>query len=297
MSPSSPLPVGACPTADVEPVFERCVRLEEEVESLRHALDTKSATLSRMSHELRTPMNAVLGFADLLSEGVAGPLSVEQGVYVRDILSAGRHLLAVINDVLDLAKLEAGAMRLDRELVELELPVHQAEEMVRPLAAKKQIQLSTRVESSAVACGDLQRLRQVALNLFANAIKFTPQGGRVTARVRVIDGAPELRVEDTGIGIDPEQHEAVFREFHQVPGAAGAAKEGTGLGLTLVKRFVEQMGGTVRVESRLGAGATFIVRLRPPADVPALERRVQLRRRLPSTARLALIRARPRVSP
>jgi signal transduction histidine kinase len=235
--------------------------LQRANDELQRALKGKSDLLSKMSHELRTPLNAVLGFSDLLLEGLHGRLNAQQADFVTDIRRAGRHLLEVINDVLDLAKLEAGALPLELEPLELEIPARQAEEMVRPLALSKGISVEVSSAAEVVCRGDLRRVRQIALNLFSNAIKFTPAGGRITAAVRKTnDGFAELTVSDTGVGIDPADHALIFNEFNQVVPRGRQREEGTGLGLSLVKRFAEQMGGAVGVQSRLGEGATFTVR-------------------------------------
>ncbi|HEX4622537.1 MAG TPA: HAMP domain-containing sensor histidine kinase [Myxococcaceae bacterium] len=235
--------------------------LERANEELRHALKGKSDLLSKMSHELRTPLNAVIGFSNLLLEGQHGGLSSQQQDFVTDIRNAGNHLLAVINDVLDLAKMEAGALPFELETLELEIPARQAEEMVRPLALSKGLLVEVSSAADVLCRGDLRRVRQIALNLFSNAIKFTPAGGRITAAVRKTnDGFAELAVSDTGVGIDPSDHALIFNEFNQVVPRGKNRQEGTGLGLSLVKRFAEQMGGAVGVQSQLGQGATFTVR-------------------------------------
>jgi signal transduction histidine kinase len=235
--------------------------LQRSNEELRRALKGKGDLLSKMSHELRTPLNAVIGFSNLLLEGIPGGLNSQQSDFVTDIRNAGTHLLEVINDVLDLAKLDAGALPLDLETLELEIPARQAEEMVRPLAISKGISVEVSSAADVLCRGDLRRVRQIALNLFSNAIKFTPAGGRITAAVRKTqDGFAELAVSDTGVGIDPSDHALIFNEFNQVVPRGKPRQEGTGLGLSLVKRFVEQMGGAVGVNSRLGEGATFTVR-------------------------------------
>jgi signal transduction histidine kinase len=261
---------------------ERYEALRQSHDRLKAALDARAGMLSFMSHELRTPLNAVLGFSDLLLDSANQPLSAPQHEYVEEIRNAGRHLLTIINSVLDLAKLDAGAMKLDLEAVEPELPVRQAEQMVRPLAAKKGIALEVEVATQARCVADMQRLRQVVVNLLSNAIKFTPQGGRITVRIAQQHDWVLVSVSDTGIGIDPSHHRRVFDEFQQVTNRARGPAEGTGLGLALVKRFVAQMKGTVGLTSRLGRGATFTVRLPKPA---------QARMKVPARTRLALVRA------
>ncbi len=243
---------------------------------LERANRHKDEFVANMSHELRTPLNAVIGFSELLLEGLGGKLSSEQREYVTDIHGAGKHLLAMINDILDVAKLDSGRMSMAREALELGLPLREAEQMVRPLALRREVEFEVMVEDGARVEGDVQRLRQVALNLLSNAIKFTPKGGRVHARVHPsADGAfAELTVRDTGIGIAPEHHALVFEAFRQVDSSVSRTFEGTGLGLTLVKKFVTAMGGDVQLDSRLGEGALFTVRLpllRKAKEVQKLE--------------------------
>ena len=224
----------------------------------------KSEFLASMSHELRTPLNAVIGFSELLLESVPGPLNGEQREFVKDIHASGRHLLALINDVLDLSKIEAGQMSYEDVLLDLRDPVGQAADLVRSLALKKEIRFELALELAVWVAGDGRRLRQVALNLLSNAVKFTAPGGTITVIVRpsAEHGFAELVVADSGVGIDSAHHELIFEPFRQVQddGSAGA-REGTGLGLALVRRFLTGMGGGVHVESTLGEGSRFIVRL------------------------------------
>ena len=232
-------------------------------EALQLASRHKSEFLAAMSHELRTPLNAVIGFSELMLEDLAGPLSPEQREFTQDILRSGRHLLAMINDILDLAKIESGRMEFRNERVDLALAAREAEEMARPMALRKGLTVELHADGSSYCTGDAQRLRQVALNLISNAVKFTPPGGKITCAVRPgADGRHvELSVSDTGIGIDPSHHERIFEKFLQVDGGNAREYEGTGLGLALVRQFAEAMGGKVTVRSQVGEGATFTVRL------------------------------------
>jgi len=247
--------------------------LAEKNRALEAVNRHKDEFVANMSHELRTPLNAVIGFSELLREGIGGPLTSDQREYVDDIHGAGRHLLSMINDILDLAKIEAGRMNLELVRMDLALPLREAEQMVRPLTARRSQDFEVVITPGAMVWGDPQRLRQVALNLLSNAVKFTPPGGRIRARVRPNDaGFAELIVEDNGIGIAPENHEAIFEAFRQVDGSVTRSFDGTGLGLALVKKFVQAQGGTVQVESRLGEGARFVVRF-PLAEQDAPEER------------------------
>ena len=254
-------------------VEESALKMREETEALaeknrglERSSRLKSEFLGTMSHELRTPLNAVLGFSELLLEGLDGELNPAQRDAVSDIRLAGKHLLVVINDLLDHGKAESGQMTFEQDTLDLREPVSQAAEMVRALSTRKGVVLEVELSTPVLALGDVKRLRQVALNLFSNAVKFTPPGGTVTVRMRPSregDWA-ELEVEDTGVGIDESHHELIFEAFGQVQGGPMPEQEGTGLGLALVKRFLQGMHGDVRVESTLGKGARFIARVPAP---------------------------------
>ena len=237
-------------------------RMNDEVGRLTAQLEAanrhKSEFLTNMSHELRTPLNAVIGFSDVLEQGMVGKLNDKQAEFVRDIRESGRHLLALINDILDLAKVESGRMDLDRSQYNLPDSLRSAISLVRERAARHRIALSLEVAEDVGAIeADERKVRQVVLNLLSNAVKFTPDGGRVTLAARRSGGQVEIAVSDTGIGIAPEDQAAVFEEFRQVGADATRRQEGTGLGLALAKRFVELHGGTLRLVSAPGAGSTF----------------------------------------
>jgi len=232
--------------------------IEEKSRQLEVANRHKSEFLASMSHELRTPLNAVIGFSEVLLERMFGELNDKQDEYLQDILSSGRHLLSLINDILDLAKIEAGRMEL--ELVDFHLPqaIVNAITLVRELAARRAITLAIEIDPRLGEIkGDERKVKQVLLNLLSNAIKFTPEGGRVEVHAGLSDGFAEISVTDTGVGIAPEDHEAVFEEFRQVGTDYAKKHEGTGLGLTLSRRFVELHGGRIWVKSELNQGATF----------------------------------------
>ncbi len=230
---------------------------------LANASKAKSDFLARMSHELRTPLNAIIGFSDLLAEGVAGELNARQRDYAGDIASSGRHLLSVINDILDLSRVEAGRMEFHPEDIDLKALAEEVHAAVRPLAAEKRLRLE--LDASAdlpVVRHDPRRLRQVLLNLLSNAVKFTPEGGAVTTRLAAPDrDRVEVAVSDTGIGIATKDQAQVFEEFRRVESGYARAQQGTGIGLALVKRFVEAMGGSIALASEVGKGSTFTVRL------------------------------------
>jgi signal transduction histidine kinase len=232
--------------------------IEEKSRQLEVADRHKSEFLASMSHELRTPLNAVIGFSEVLLDRMFGELNPKQDEYLQDILASGRHLLSLINDILDLAKIEAGRMEL--EVTDFHLPqaIDNAITLIRERAARRAITLEVDVDSRLGEIkGDERKVKQVLLNLLSNAIKFTPEGGRVKVQAGLADGFAEISVIDTGVGIAPEDHEAVFEEFRQVGSDYAKKHEGTGLGLTLSRRFVELHGGKIWVKSQLGQGATF----------------------------------------
>ena len=210
-----------------------------------------------MSHELRTPLNAIIGFSEVLTERMFGELNEKQEEYLKDINASGTHLLSLINDILDLSKIEAGRMEL--ELTDFDLPtaLDNALTLVRERAARRGITLEKSVdERLGQIRADERKIRQMALNVLSNAIKFTPEGGRIEVRAVPVDGSVEVSVSDTGVGIAPEDQEAVFEEFRQV-GTSAAKQEGTGLGLALCRKFVELHGGRIWVTSQVGVGSTF----------------------------------------
>jgi signal transduction histidine kinase len=231
--------------------------IADKSRQLEVASQHKSEFLANMSHELRTPLNAVIGFSEVLSEGMFGQLNEKQEEYARDIYSSGQHLLSLINDILDLSKIEAGRMEL--EVTEFHLPaaLDNALTLVRERASRRGIALGMTVdERLGEIQADERKIRQVVLNLLSNAIKFTPEGGRIEVRAAPVDGSVEVSVSDTGVGIAPEDQEAIFEEFKQV-GTAAKKVEGTGLGLALSRKFIELHGGRIWVKSEVGVWSTF----------------------------------------
>jgi signal transduction histidine kinase len=212
-----------------------------------------------MSHELRTPLNAIIGFAELMHKGRVGPISSEHQEYLGDILTSSRHLHRLINDVLDLAKVESGKMEFRPEVVDVGKLIGEVRDILRGLAASKGLRVATDSppELGAVTI-DPARLKQVLYNYLSNAIKFTPEGGRVT--ICASPAGPDLfriEVQDTGIGVSPESLSKLFVEFQQLDASAAKKYQGTGLGLALTKRIVEAQGGRVEVQSAPGQGSTF----------------------------------------
>jgi two-component system, NtrC family, sensor kinase len=231
--------------------------IADKSRQLEVASQHKSEFLANMSHELRTPLNAIIGFSEVLSERMFGELNEKQEEYSKDIHASGQHLLSLINDILDLSKIEAGRMEL--ELTDFHLPtaLDSALTLVRERAGRRGIALQMDVDSRlGQILADERKVRQVVLNLLSNAIKFTPEGGRIEVAAVPKDGSVEVSVSDTGVGIAPEDQEAVFEEFRQV-GTAAKKVEGTGLGLTLCRKFVELHGGKIWVTSQVGVGSTF----------------------------------------
>ena len=210
-----------------------------------------------MSHELRTLLNAIIGFSEVLSERMFGELNVKQEEYSKDIQGSGQHLLSLINDILDPSKIEAGRMELELSDFHLPTALDSALTLVRERAGRRSIALHTNIDNRLGQIqADERKVRQVVLNLLSNAIKFTPEGGRIEVSAVPKDGLVEVSVSDSGVGIAPEDQEAVFEEFRQV-GTAAKKVEGTGLGLTLCRKFVGLHGGRIWVKSEDGVGSTF----------------------------------------
>jgi signal transduction histidine kinase len=237
-------------------------RLFREIETKSRELEIanqhKDEFLASMSHELRTPLNAIIGFSEVMLERLFGDVNAKQEEYLHDILSSGRHLLSLINDILDLAKIEAGRMELEPADFDLPQAIDNALVLVRERAMRRGITLEQSIDPRLGEIkGDERKVKQVMLNLLSNAVKFTPEGGRIDVRAVLADGVAQVSVADTGVGIAPEDHAAVFEEFRQVGTDYARKHEGTGLGLALARKFVELHGGTIRVDSQLGQGATF----------------------------------------
>jgi signal transduction histidine kinase len=232
-------------------------RLYEELETAsRH----KSEFLATMSHELRTPLNAIIGFSQVLKERMYGELNPRQADYVDDVLSSGQHLLNLINDILDLAKVEAGRMELQPSTFALPDLLENAMSMVRERATRQGISVTIATDPSVgLVEADERKVKQILFNLLSNAVKFTPGGGQVTLAASAADGQVEISVRDTGVGISGEDQEKIFEEFYQV--GASRTQEGTGLGLALTRRLVELHHGRLSVESEPGVGSTFTVTL------------------------------------
>ncbi len=251
--------------ADQAVIAIQNARLFHEIQDKSRQLEVankhKSEFLANMSHELRTPLNAIIGFSEVLTEKMFGDVNDKQLEYLQDIHGSGHHLLTLINDILDLSKIEAGRMELELQSFDLEMLLDNSMTLVRERAARNGLVLALDVEEGIDEwVADARKVKQIVINLLSNAVKFTPAGGKVTLRARrvgVEGKAIEIAVIDTGVGIAPDQQALVFEEFRQASGDYLRKAEGTGLGLALARRFVELHGGTIRVESTPGHGSTF----------------------------------------
>jgi signal transduction histidine kinase len=240
--------------ANVNRMNDELRRLYVELEAAsRH----KSEFLANMSHELRTPLNAIIGFSQVLREEMVGSVNEKQAEYLDDIISSGNHLLSLINDVLDLSKVEAGHVELEVHPFSLREALERGVLMVRERATEDGVRVAFVADPEVdVVDGDERRIKQVIFNLLSNAVKFTPAGGKVDVSATRINGEVRVSVADTGPGIAPEDLDRIFEEFQQSETGVGE-REGTGLGLALSKRFVELHGGRIWLESELGHGSTF----------------------------------------
>jgi len=260
--------------ADQAAIAIQNVRLFNEIQDKSQQLEVanrhKSEFLANMSHELRTPLNAIIGFSEVLLQGIFGDVNEKQREYLADVLGSGQHLLSLINDILDLSKIEAGRMDLELSTFALRDALNSGLTIVRERASRHGIELSAAVASDVGAIeADERKVKQILYNLLSNAVKFTPDGGKVNVSVRAENGDIRVEVRDTGIGIAGEDQQRIFEEFRQV--GRERSREGTGLGLTLTKRFVELHGGRIWLESSPGKGSTFAFTLpvRRPAAVSA----------------------------
>jgi PAS domain S-box-containing protein len=260
---------GVLVTSSIRDITDR-KRLEEQLRSQNEALEVqnqlierasrmKSEFLANMSHELRTPLNGIIGFTELMHDGKVGPIAHNHKEYLGDILTSARHLLQLINDVLDLSKVEAGKMEFNPEQVMMPALVGEVCEIVRPLAAKKRIRIRREIDDSInLVEADARSLKQILYNYLSNAVKFTSEDGVVTVRIKPHEAdCFRIEVEDTGIGIRAEDIARLFVEFQQLDATSAKKYSGTGLGLALTKRFVEAQGGEVGVKSTPDEGSVF----------------------------------------
>jgi signal transduction histidine kinase len=244
-------------------------KVSEKTAQLELANRHKSEFLANMSHELRTPLNAVIGFSDVLNEKYFGELNAKQQEYVKDINESGQHLLSLINDILDLSKIEAGHMDLDLALFNVPMAIDNAMVLVRERALRHQLQLRADIAPEVTdVVADQRKFKQILINLLTNAVKFSYPGGWVNVVARRDTNVTMVTVSDSGMGVAAEDQAAIFEEFRQLKSAGSAKFEGTGLGLSLAKRLVELHGGRIWVESEPGKGASFSFTM-PDRDLPA----------------------------
>lgn len=249
-----------------ERIKMRTAELASAMEKARAADRIKSAFLATMSHELRTPLNSIIGFTGIMLQGLTGPLNDEQKKQMTMVQNSSRHLLALINDVLDISKIEAGQLELSKAPFELRLSIEKVVRLVSPLAEKKGLELAFEAEADLGSINtDQRRFEQILMNLLNNAIKFTEKG-RVAVFCKRENGCFLLSVSDTGIGMRPEELPSLFQPFHQLDSGLTRKHEGTGLGLSICKKILEMIGGSIDVESRLGQGSVFTVRFPDNAE-------------------------------
>ncbi|PWR72648.1 HAMP domain-containing sensor histidine kinase [Methanospirillum lacunae] len=252
-----------------EIVKERTLQLEEANINLLHAKERaedadrlKSAFLATMSHELRTPLNSIIGFTGILLQGLAGPLNGEQEKQLGLVQYSARHLLDLINDVLDISKIEAGELKIAHEPVDIASSIKSVVKTIQPIAAGKGLEVVVNEPELAhgIIIGDRRRLEQVIMNLISNAIKFT-ETGTISVTIRDLSDHVEISVKDTGIGINKEDLNTIFKPFHQIDTGTTRKHEGTGLGLSITKKLVELHGGDITVQSTIGEGSVFTIHL------------------------------------
>jgi signal transduction histidine kinase len=248
--------------ADQATIAIENVRLFHEIQQKSRELEVanrhKSEFLAGMSHELRTPLNAILGFSEVLAERMFGDINEKQAEYLEDIRSSGTHLLSLINDILDLSKIEAGRMELELSAFDVPSALDNALTLVRERATRHGIALDLKCDSAVGPwSADERKFKQIMLNLLSNAVKFTPPGGGITVAAHRDGDVLAIAVSDSGCGISVQDQALVFEAFRQVGGDSGKKAEGTGLGLALTRKFVELHGGSISVRSEPGKGATF----------------------------------------
>jgi signal transduction histidine kinase len=233
--------------------------LAQKNDELTHLDQLKSDFMATMSHELRTPLTSIIGYSDMLLSGMTGELNEKQSTFVDSILKGGESLLNLINDVLDLTKIEAGRLELNREPVDLRAALLGVLPVIKPRAQDKRIRISTFLPTDLpLVSADPGKLNQILLNLLTNGVKYSHENGGVSVEARTTGELVEIWINDTGIGIAKEDRDKVFQRFTQIDSSATRSQGGTGLGLAIVKELVELHGGTIRLQSKLGKGSSFI---------------------------------------
>ena len=250
---------------DLRDYLSERLETEEQLRAAREAAETanqaKSNFLTTMSHELRTPLNAIAGYTELLMMGIGGPITDTQRNHLERIEKSERHLLALINDVLNFAKIEAGHIQLDRRVVDLSEVVDELETFVEPQLHAKSLLYEEKIEPALMAVTDREKVKQILLNLLSNAIKFTHNGGKIQVGATRANGHINISVTDSGEGIHPDKLEAIFEPFVQVGRAFNAPSDGTGLGLSISRDLAKKLGGDLTCRSEVGVGSTFTLEL------------------------------------
>lgn len=221
----------------------------------------KTEFLANVSHELRTPLNAIIGFSDMLSNKLFGDLNEKQAEYVHEISVSGIHLLGMINELLDISKIEAKAMKINKSEFEISRAIEEVINVVKPLALKKNIEIIKNITEDKIVYADFQKIRQILYNLLSNAIKFSPEDEEINVDVSFRNGELILKIKDKGVGIAPRYHQKIFEKFFQIENTYTKKESSTGLGLTITKELVQMHGGTISIKSLLNKGATFIIKL------------------------------------
>ncbi len=235
--------------------------IKEQNEKILEADKVKNEFLANISHELRTPLNSILGFADILSTQIYGKLNDKQSEYINDIKASGTHLLGMINEVLDMSKIEANAMKLVKSRFWISRAVNEVKNILMPLAIKKRISLNADIDNDFEVFADYQKIQQILYNLVSNAIKYSPENDIVDIAVLCNNECFRIAVHDNGIGIDPKYHGKIFAKFVQLDNAYTKKESSTGLGLTITKELAELHGGKVSIISEVNNGSTFIVEI------------------------------------
>ncbi|CCY63642.1 ammonium transporter protein [Clostridium sp. CAG:967] len=241
----------------VEALREGYEKVQESNRKILEAEKVKSNFLSHISHELRTPLNSILGFSDMLEKEFVGKLNEKQKEYINDIQTAGLHLLGMINEILDMSKIEANAVKLNLRTFDINQVVLETINIIQPLAAKKKLNLTTDIKDFEIKA-DYQKIQQILFNLLSNAIKFTPQNGKITVKARKDNKNITISVQDNGIGIDKKYHKKIFEKFEQF---AQQNESSTGLGLAITKELVKLHNGKIKVKSEPSSGSTFTISL------------------------------------
>ena len=240
----------------IKALQEGILEINTENKKIKQSEEVKTNFLSHISHEIRTPLSSILCYSEMLAKELAGELNKKQKEFIQDIQTSGIHLLGIINEILDISKIEAGAMKLNRSNFELSTAVVEACNVIKPLAAQKEIDIATEVEAVTINA-DYQKIQQILFNLLSNAVKFTPNNGNIWIKVHKKENMAEIIVKDNGSGIATEDQERIFKKYEQCTDSNKSLS--TGLGLTITKEFVKMHDGTITVHSKKGAGTEFCV--------------------------------------